>query len=154
MDVFEGEVCHSASWPSGGMDLRGKKIGLIGNGATGVQIAQTIAREAERLHVFVRTPNTCLPMRQKPIALMRTTMDKAQLDGWLTVKRLENEIGYLYGGQDRSMQNDTPEQREEVMSAAFDAGGFRPMLAYTDLLTDPTVIVSTGLARSAAVDVV
>ena len=47
--VFKGVIHHSSFWPSGGVDVRGKKIAVIGTGATGIQIAQTTARDAEEL---------------------------------------------------------------------------------------------------------
>ena len=44
--------------------MRGKKMAVVGNGATGIQIAQTAAREADELKVFIRTPNITIPMNQ------------------------------------------------------------------------------------------
>ena len=42
-------------------------MAVVGNGATGIQIAQTAAREVDQLGVYVRTPNTCIPMNQSPV---------------------------------------------------------------------------------------
>jgi cation diffusion facilitator CzcD-associated flavoprotein CzcO len=48
-ESFHGTVVHSAKWPKDGLKLQGKRIGVIGTGASGVQIIQTIAPLAEEL---------------------------------------------------------------------------------------------------------
>lgn len=44
--------------------MKGKKMAVVGNGATGIQVAQSAAREVDQLGVYIRTPNTCIPMNQ------------------------------------------------------------------------------------------
>jgi len=65
MDKFEGEFHHSSFWPASGVNVKGKRVGVIGAGSTGVQIAQETSKEAASVTQFVRTPNLCLPMQQK-----------------------------------------------------------------------------------------
>ena len=57
---FGGEVMHTARWDHE-IDLQGKRVGVIGTGASAVQVVPSIAREVERLTVFQRTPIWCLP---------------------------------------------------------------------------------------------
>ncbi|KXS19666.1 FAD/NAD(P)-binding domain-containing protein [Gonapodya prolifera JEL478] len=59
-DKYKGAAAHSAAWPSG-VDLRGKNVGVIGNGASGVQIVEKIAPLAKQLTIYQRTPNWYLP---------------------------------------------------------------------------------------------
>ena len=54
-DDFEGEVIHSARWDHDS-DLKGKRVAVVGTGASSVQIVPSIAREVERLDVYQRTP--------------------------------------------------------------------------------------------------
>src|SRR5438445_335811 len=61
---FAGARHHTALWPQQGLDLAGKRVGVIGTGASGVQVAQEAAGVAAHLTVFQRTPNMALPMRQ------------------------------------------------------------------------------------------
>ena len=61
---FAGERHHTALWPQQGLDMAGKRVGIIGTGASGVQVAQEAAGMAAHLTVFQRTPNMALPMRQ------------------------------------------------------------------------------------------
>jgi cation diffusion facilitator CzcD-associated flavoprotein CzcO len=55
---------HTALRPQQGLDIAGKRVGVIGTGASGVQMAQEAAGVAAHLTVFQRTPNLALPMRQ------------------------------------------------------------------------------------------
>jgi cation diffusion facilitator CzcD-associated flavoprotein CzcO len=55
VDDFEGKVIHSARWDHD-YDLAGKRVGIVGTGASAVQIIPSIAKEVERLDVYQRTP--------------------------------------------------------------------------------------------------
>src|SRR6185437_8314250 len=57
LDSFEGPWYHTARWPKEGVDFAGKRVGLIGTGSTGIQVAPEIAAVAEHLYVFQRTAN-------------------------------------------------------------------------------------------------
>lgn len=139
LDTFKGYMCHSSFWPSDGVDVKGKKVGVIGNGATGVQIAQTTAPEAAELKVFIRTPNTCLPMNQGKVDPQQMEKDLASMHEILTIKRMQNSSGFLYDGTGRALMDDGQEKADQVLKDAFDEGGFRPLFAYTDMLTDERV---------------
>ena len=67
IDSFKGPWCHTGRWPKEGMDLAGKRVGVIGTGATAVQLITEIAKEVGHLTVFQRTPNYCAPLRNGPI---------------------------------------------------------------------------------------
>ena len=60
---FRGRIFHTARWPREGVDLAGKRVGVVGVGATGIQVIQTIADQVGHLTVFVRTPQYTLPMK-------------------------------------------------------------------------------------------
>jgi len=60
---FKGKWTHTGRWPKEGMDLAGKRVGVIGTGATAVQLIPIIAQEVEHLTVFQRTANFCAPLR-------------------------------------------------------------------------------------------
>jgi cation diffusion facilitator CzcD-associated flavoprotein CzcO len=60
LDDFAGTVMHTARWDHG-EDLRGKRVAVIGTGASAVQVIPSIAPEVEHLTVFQRTPIWCLP---------------------------------------------------------------------------------------------
>ena len=67
LETYKGLLCHSGSWPDD-FDCRGKKVAVIGTGATAVQIIQEISKETAdggSLTVFMRRPSYCLPMVQR-----------------------------------------------------------------------------------------
>jgi 4-hydroxyacetophenone monooxygenase len=58
METFEGNAFHTARWPAG-LDLKGKRVAVIGTGATGCQLVPELAKLAGHTFVFQRTPNWC-----------------------------------------------------------------------------------------------
>ena len=63
---FEGTTLHTARW-NHSQDLRGKRVAVIGTGASAVQLIPAIAEEVEHLTVFQRTPVWCMPKFDRPI---------------------------------------------------------------------------------------
>ena len=59
-DTFSGPAFHSARWDHS-VDLKGKKVGVIGTGASGIQLVPEIAKEVGELRVFQRTPGWLAP---------------------------------------------------------------------------------------------
>jgi cation diffusion facilitator CzcD-associated flavoprotein CzcO len=76
---YQGYICHSSFWPDEGVNMKGKRVAVVGSGATGVQIAQSAAKEASELTVFIRTPNTCIPMKQSLINPENAEIDRKEL---------------------------------------------------------------------------
>jgi cation diffusion facilitator CzcD-associated flavoprotein CzcO len=72
LDDFAGTLFHSADWPDG-LDLTGKRVGVIGSAASAVQFIPEIAKVAAHLTVFQRTPNWVVPRYDRPT----TAEDKA-----------------------------------------------------------------------------
>jgi len=54
---FQGEAFHTSRWPENIVDFKDKDVGIIGVGATAIQIIPEVARSAKSLTVFQRTPN-------------------------------------------------------------------------------------------------
>ncbi len=65
-DEFAGEVYFTAAWPRENPDLRGKRVGVIGTGSSGIQAVPIIADQADRLVVFQRSANYSIPMPNRP----------------------------------------------------------------------------------------
>lgn len=59
---FRGPVYHTARWPHDAMDMRGKKVAVIGTGPSGVQIIQSVGKVAEAMTIYQQTP--CLTLRK------------------------------------------------------------------------------------------
>ena len=69
---FQGKMMHSARW-DWSYDMKGKRIAVIGNGATAAQIVPEVAKEASHLAVYQRTPNWIIPRADRSI----TSVEKA-----------------------------------------------------------------------------
>jgi cation diffusion facilitator CzcD-associated flavoprotein CzcO len=67
LDSFERKVIHSARW-DWSYPMEGKRIGIIGNGATAAQAIPELAKVAKSLVVFQRTPNWVVPRMDKDIS--------------------------------------------------------------------------------------
>ena len=61
VESFEGPSFHSARWDHS-VDLKGKRVAVIGTGASAAQFVPLIAKEVDRLHVFQRTPAWFFPV--------------------------------------------------------------------------------------------
>lgn len=75
VDEFKGKLMHSARW-DWSYDLRGKKVAIIGNGATAAQIIPEIVKEVESLTIHQRTPNWVIPRLDESVPEWRKTMYK------------------------------------------------------------------------------
>jgi cation diffusion facilitator CzcD-associated flavoprotein CzcO len=64
---FGGASFHSAQWDHG-CDLRGKRVAVIGTGASAIQFVPQIAAQVEQLHLFQRTPPWVVPKGDRPMA--------------------------------------------------------------------------------------
>ncbi len=68
VDDFKGQAWHTARWPADHSSLKGKRVGIIGTGATAIQTIQEIYKMCGTLTVFQRTPNWTAPLRNTKIS--------------------------------------------------------------------------------------
>ena len=68
IETFKGQSFHTSRWPHEKVDFTGKRVGVIGSGATAVQLIPHVAKEAKHLTVFQRTANYCCPLRNSTIS--------------------------------------------------------------------------------------
>src|SRR5664279_3971284 len=66
LENFKGELYYTSHWPHEGVDLTGKRVGLVGTGASGVQTTVEIAPVVKELTVFQRTANWAVPVWNGP----------------------------------------------------------------------------------------
>jgi cation diffusion facilitator CzcD-associated flavoprotein CzcO len=64
---FAGRTFHSARWDHS-YDLRGKRVAVVGTGASAIQFIPRIAPVVERLHIFQRTPPWIVPKLDRPFS--------------------------------------------------------------------------------------
>ena len=133
-EAFKGKIVHTARWPRDGVDLEGKRVGVIGTGATGIQVIQTIAAQVSELKVFQRTAQYAVPMRNE-------RYDDAARDAWRAqYPELRESVQHTFVGFDFDLLPDSyldlsPEARLETLeriwadgSLSFWVGGFADLL--------------------------
>lgn len=137
-DSFRGPVVHTSRWPKAGIELAGKRVGVIGIGATGIQVIQTIAGEVGHLTVFARTPQYVLPMKNP-------TYGEAEQDWYKSrFEELRATIPHTFTGFEYDFQHvwaeSTPEQRREVLEEIYEDGSLKLWLAsYGEMFFDEEV---------------
>jgi cation diffusion facilitator CzcD-associated flavoprotein CzcO len=134
LDSFNGVVHHSSFWPHEGVDMKGKKVAVVGTGSTGIQLAQECAADAAELTLFQRTPNLALPMKQGPLTIEQ--QDKKSYPQFFS-NRSKTATGFAFDVAQKNTFDDTPEQREAFFEELWQAGGFKFWLGgYKDMLYD------------------
>lgn len=133
---FKGSWCHTGQWPKEGIDYAGKRVAVIGTGATGVQTIQEIAKTAGSLTVFQRRPNWCCPLHNKKIPL--DEMEEIRKNYPDIFKRCsETYACFIHTADPRSVFDVTPEEREEFWEKLYASPGFGIWMGnYRDLLVD------------------
>jgi cation diffusion facilitator CzcD-associated flavoprotein CzcO len=133
LDKFKGKWYHTSRFPHTGVDFTGRRVAVVGTGATAVQAIPEIAQQAKQLTVFQRTPNYCVPARNGKVDPDVIKARKADYDG--VVKRIrESFFGQEHYFIPKSVLETTPEEREREFDKMWDAGGFAFWLAnYHDM---------------------
>lgn len=135
-DKFRGVVAHTARYPREGLDLKGKRVGVVGCGATGIQVIQTIASEVAELKVFQRTPSYGVAMRNEKF-------DDKTRDYWRAkAPELEQRVhhtttGFDYDFDNGSWYDHTPEERLEIMERVWQNGSLEAWVgSFPEVFTD------------------
>jgi cation diffusion facilitator CzcD-associated flavoprotein CzcO len=137
LETFAGQSCHTGDWPAEGIELDGKRVGVIGTGSSGVQTIPVVADTAAHLTVFQRTPQFALPARHDTIGPADLEEFKQRFDEiWADIKWSVGGFPFC-GTARKSSLTDTPEERTAVFEDLWRQGGLRFVLAtYQDLLFD------------------
>jgi cyclohexanone monooxygenase len=124
LDRFVGPCFHTGNWPQEGLDLTGRRVGVIGTGASGVQVIQEAGRVASHLVVFQRTPNLALPMRQRALDEPTRRAMKEHYPEWFRQRARSGGGLFDVLGDERSALAVTEEERRSVFESAWQKGGF------------------------------
>lgn len=123
VDDFEGPSFHTHDWPREGVDVRGKKVAVIGTGSSGVQVISTIADEVGQLTVFQRNPNWCAPLHNGPIDAEWMAEIRASYDEMF--ERCRQTPGGFIHGPDAQRALQTPaDERAEFWEKLYGEPGF------------------------------
>ncbi|MEX2327185.1 MAG: NAD(P)/FAD-dependent oxidoreductase, partial [Pseudomonadales bacterium] len=140
-DDFDGPVYHTGKWPHTGVDFSFKTVGIIGTGSSGIQAIPEIARQAQHVTVFQRTPNYTMPANNRPLS--REFLEKARAN-YPEIRQTQRQsqagivgYGFGFGGADMAMPTATIlDTTEEERMAALDQHGFAAVRQYVDIGMD------------------
>jgi len=136
LENFKGICHHSSFWPPEDVDVKGKRVAVIGTGASGVQITQEWGPQVEKLTLFQRTPNLALPMGKRDLTKEEQI---AQLPCYPQLLELRERCfaGFTYDFYEHNTFDDTPEEREAWFENLWERKGFALWLGgYKDYLFD------------------
>ncbi|MBI6555286.1 NAD(P)/FAD-dependent oxidoreductase [Pseudomonas veronii] len=125
---FNGQIYHTGLWPKDPVDFNGKRVAVVGTGATGIQVIQTIAPAVGSMKVFVRTPQYVIPMRNPKYS-------KEDWEKWGTqFHQLKKRVRETFAGFDYDFDagpwaEKTPDERQAVLEQLWEDGSLAMWLA-------------------------
>ncbi|MBV9829111.1 MAG: NAD(P)/FAD-dependent oxidoreductase [Alphaproteobacteria bacterium] len=136
VESFRGPAYHPARWPHIPVDFTGKRVGVIGTGATAIQAIPEIAKQAAHLTVFQRRPNWAAPLHNARI-------DKAEMAGIKTrydeiyARCRETPSWFIHSADPRKTLDVPPEEREAFWEKLYAEPGFGIWMGnFRDILID------------------
>jgi cyclohexanone monooxygenase len=136
-DTFAGESYHTGTWPHAGVDFTGKRVAVIGTGSSAVQSIPVIARQAEHVTVFQRTPTYTVPAHNRPLSADEVAEVKADYRALREANRqMTGGFGARQPRGEGLAKEAAPQERDAEYEARWNIGGFTYLGGYTDLLLD------------------
>ena len=133
---FRGQSFHTGLWPKETVDFAGKRVAVIGTGASGVQTIQEVAKTAARLTVFQRTPNWCAPLHNGKISAEEMADIRTRYDA--IFRRCQETIScFLHTPDPRNTFDVGAEEREAFLEKLYAERGFGMWVGnFKDMLTN------------------
>ncbi len=123
MDSFTGQSFHPFDWPEDPVDLAGKRVAIIGTGATSIQIIPEVAKEAGHLTVFQRRPNWAAPLNNSPIDEAEMAAIRERYDD-IFAACARTPGGFEHEPDRRGFYNVPAEKRRELWDRLYEGSGF------------------------------
>ncbi|MGI8392743.1 flavin-containing monooxygenase [Leucobacter sp. W1038] len=137
IEKFAGQIVHTADWPAD-LELAGKKVGVIGNGSTGVQLMTQLAKSVGHLTSFQRTPQYSVPAGNRQYTTEELHAFKANPQA-LWDRMEQSAIGFDVDEVTRKYADFSPEEADAIFEAAWRKGGNFTFTheTFADVLGDP-----------------
>ncbi|MCL4146123.1 UNVERIFIED_CONTAM: hypothetical protein GTU68_044124, partial [Idotea baltica] len=117
-----GESFHTYWWPKEPVQLEGRRVGIVGTGATGIQIIAEIADKVGDLTVFQRRPNWSTPLNNRPISEEEMESIRSRYDEIFA--NCEASAGGFEHVARRGFWDHTPEERRALWDELYTQPGF------------------------------
>jgi cation diffusion facilitator CzcD-associated flavoprotein CzcO len=149
VETFLGQSCHTHYWPKEPVDFHGKRVAVIGTGATAVQTIQEVAKTVGHLTVFQRTPNWCAPLHNDRIGEEEMRQIRASYPEIFA--RCDETPGcFIHAPDPRATHEVTQEEREAFFEKLYGEPGFGIWQGnFRDILVDrkANALISDFIAR-------
>ena len=149
VETYEGQSCHTHYWPKERVGFEGKRVAVIGTGATGIQAITEIAKTAGHLTVFQRTPQWAAPLHNGRIS--KDEMRRIRANYPEIFARCQETYGcFIHSTDPRSALEVTPEERETFWEKLYSEPGFGIWMGnFRDILVDraANALISDFVAR-------
>jgi cation diffusion facilitator CzcD-associated flavoprotein CzcO len=149
VETFQGQSCHTHYWPKEPVRFEGKRVAVIGTGATGVQTITEVAKTVGHLTVFQRTPQWCAPLHNAKIG--REEMSRIRANYPEIFARCQETYGcFIHATDPRATHEVTQEEREDFWEKLYGEPGFGIWMGnFRDILVDREAnkLISDFLAR-------
>jgi len=138
IDDYTGRILHTGQWPHEEVDFSDLSVGVIGTGSSAVQSIPIIAKQAEQVVVFQRTPTYSVPAHNRP--LQQDELADVKRD-YASLRRANRQTMVGFGSRippaEQSALAVDPETREKIFEERWERGGLSFLGGYTDLLLLP-----------------
>ena len=136
MDDFQGQSFHTYWWPKEPVPLAGRRVGIIGTGATAIQIIAEIADKVGELYVFQRRPNWSTPLNNAPISAEEMARIRARYDE-IFANCAQSPGGFEHVPDRRGFWSLSPEERKAFWDELYDTPGFALLIGnFLEIFTD------------------
>jgi cation diffusion facilitator CzcD-associated flavoprotein CzcO len=136
IESFRGPAYHPARWPHTPVDFAGKRVGIIGTGATAIQAIPEIAKVAGHLTVFQRRPNWAAPLHNSKISKEEMADIKSRYDE-IYARCRETPSWFIHEADRRKTLDVPPEEREAFWEKLYAEPGFGIWMGnFRDILID------------------
>lgn len=137
IESFEGQSFHTSRWPKNPVDFKGKRVAVIGTGASGVQVIQEVCKTASHLVVFQRRPNWCAPLHNEKIDSAEMQVIRSQY-GEIFERCRQTVAGFLHTVDPRNTFEVSEEDRYGFWEHLYASKGFGIWQGnFRDVLVDP-----------------
>src|SRR5712671_3809023 len=136
VDTFKGQSCHTHYWPKEPVSFAGKRVAVIGTGATGIQTITEVAKTVGHMTVFQRTPQWSAPLHNAKIG--KEEMGRIRANYQEIFARCQETYGcFIHATDPRSTLEVTPEEREAFWEKLYSEPGFGIWMGnFRDILVD------------------
>ena len=135
-ESFQGPAYHPARWPHTPVDFTGKRVGVIGTGATAIQAIPEIAKQAAQLTVFQRRPNWAAPLHNSRISKEEMEAIKSRYEE-IYAHCARTPSWFIHEADPRKTLDVSPEEREAFWEKLYSEPGFGIWMGnFRDILID------------------